>query len=62
MKRAEPRLPKALRQIALRIAEEEIGGRPARCWGHKADRYNAAYYAAAKAIAAMRKRGICSDE
>lgn len=37
--------------LARRIAEEEIGGQPARCTGHQADRYNAAYNAVVKAMA-----------
>lgn len=52
--------------LARRIAGEEIGGQPPRCTGHKADRYNAAYNAVVKAIAALRpkrpeaKKGGCT--
>lgn len=42
-------------QLARRIAEQEIGGRPPRCTGHKADRYNAAFNAVVKAAAALRE-------
>ena len=35
---------------ARQIAEEEIGGPPPRCTGHKADRYNAAFNAVVKAL------------
>ncbi|MBY9062791.1 hypothetical protein K7957_07595 [Sphingomonas yunnanensis] len=42
-------------QLARQIAEQEIGGPPPRCTGHKADRYNAAFNAVAKAAAAFTK-------
>ncbi len=45
--------PDDVAALAQRIAGEEIGGPPPRCTGHKADRYNAAYNAVVKALAAI---------
>lgn len=41
--------------LARRIAEQEIGGPPPRCTGHKADRYNAAFNAVVKAAAVLKE-------
>lgn len=46
-------MPDDVAALAQRIAEEEIGGPPPRCTGHKADRYNAAYNAVVKAARAL---------
>lgn len=51
--------PNDTAELAKRIAEEEIGGPPTRCTGHKADRYNAAYNAVVKAVdASIRKAAV----
>ncbi|WP_156347855.1 hypothetical protein [Sphingomonas sp. Leaf231] len=49
--------PDDVATLAQRIAEEEIGGPPPRCTGHKADRYNAAYNAVVKATLALGGEG-----
>lgn len=50
MTRPQIMTPNDIGAVATRIAEEEIGGPPPRCTGHKADRYNAAYNAVVKAL------------
>ena len=50
--------PDDVAALAQRIAEEEVGGPPPRCTGHKADRYNAAYNAVVKTVAALSPQGL----